>query len=116
MALMTLERFKELLNIQDTSYDSNFAIFEPIAESRLNTYVGKTITALTIGYEPYYARLILTFVNEGSTTADTKDVSSKSIGKVSVTFKDNGNGIQSGVALNTDNALLKFRPLKTRIY
>ena len=114
MALMTTERVKELLNITVTDYDTQIVMFEPIAEDRLNCYLGYIIEELKLGYEPYYARLVWTFIEEGKTTADTKEVSSKSIGKVSISY-ESGDGTK-GVAKNTDNALLKFKPLKLRAY
>ena len=112
MALMELADFKTLLNIVDTTYDASFAIYEPIAESRLNDYIGTIITTLGVGYTPDYARLILTFINEGQISVNNKDVSSESFDGASFTYKDNNNG----VATNTNNALLKFKPLKLRAY
>jgi len=114
MALMDLTTFKTLLNIQDTTYDASFAIYEPIAESRLNCYVGYTIEALAVGYTPYYARLIMTFITEGEIKVANKDVSSESFDGASFTYKDDGSN--NGVAINTDSALLKFKPMKLRAY
>jgi len=114
MSLMTTARVKELLGITVTDYDTQIDLFEPIAEDRLNNYIGYVISSLKLGYEPNYARLVWTFVEEGSITADTQKVSSKSIGKVSVTYVNGGES--DGVAKSTDNALLKFKPLKLRAY
>ena len=57
MALMTLEDFKAYLGITDTSQDAVFTLFEPVAESKLNSFLRYTLEALPLGYEPDYARL-----------------------------------------------------------
>lgn len=110
MALMTLARFKELLSIADTSLDTQFALYEPIAESRLNCYLGYTLEVLTIGYEPYYARLVYTNISEGVTTAtSTQKVKSQAFDGASITYTDDKS---TGIALDTDTALNKFSSLK----
>ncbi len=116
MSLMTTARVKELLGITVADYDAQIALFEPIAESRVNSYLGYNLTELSLGYEPYYARLVWVLLTEGSITAETREISSKSIGKVSVNFVTDTESSEKGVAKNTENALSKFKPLKKRIY
>lgn len=115
--LMTTERVKQLLKITDTTYDADIALYEPIAEDRLNFYLGYTLSELTLGYEPYYARLVWTFIAEGTTSSTSQRViKSESFDGASMTYETTGSTEVKGVAENTDDALAKFNPLRTRYY
>lgn len=112
MALMTTEQIKTYLKITDTTYDADIALYEPIAEAKVNEYVGCVIETLGVGYYPDYSRLVWTLIQEGTTEASTSgDVTAESFDGASFSY---GDKTGKEVAETSTEALYKFKPLTQR--
>jgi hypothetical protein len=111
MALMTVEQIKTYLKITDTSLDADIALFEPVAECKVNEFIGCTIETLSICYYPDYSRLVLLLINEASTTLKGGNIKSWSFDGESVSY---GDTTSKDNAFTSDQQLDKFLPLRPR--
>lgn len=112
MALMTTEQIKTYLKITDNTYDADIALYEPVAEAKVNCYIGWTIETLGIEYYPDYSRLVWTLIQEGTTEASTSgDVKSESFDGASFSYGDKTGKEVAGTSIE---ALYKFKPLIQR--
>jgi len=119
MAWMTTAEIKVLLDISDTTYDTQIDLFNPIAQDRVECYILSTVIdedegeTLPTGYTPYYARLVWLMLSEGSINLGGGNVKSQSFDGESVSYGDTGSQDNS---TTSDQQLRKFKPLKKRYH
>jgi len=117
MAWLTTAEIKTLLGLVDTTYDAQIAIYNPIAQNRVESYIYPTVIdedegeTLPIGYNPAYARYVFLLLSEGSITITAGTVKSQSMDGESVTYGDEK---KTDILSTSDAQLTKFFPLRRK--
>jgi hypothetical protein len=117
MAWQTTAEIKALLGITDTTYDAQIAIYNPIAQNRVEYYILPTVIdededeTLPVAYTPYFARLVWLLLSEGSISIQSGNVKAQSFDGESVSFGDTKSTDNSKTS---DEQLKKFKPLKKK--
>lgn len=119
MAWMTTAEIKTYLGLIDTIYDAQIDLYNPIAQSRVESYILPTVIneddleTLPIAYEPAYSRYVFLMLSEGSINIQAGNVKAQSFDGESISYGDSTN---TSNAKTSDEQLKKFKPLKKRYH
>lgn len=114
MAWMTTADIKSYLGITDATYDTQIDKYNPVAQSRVEQYIGRYEECeyfLPLGFEPDYSRLVWLMINEASIDIKGGNVKSWAFDGESVSY---GDATSKDVAKTSNEQLLKFNPLVKR--
>ena len=93
MAWMTTAEIKTYLGIVDATYDTQIDLYNPVAESRVTSFINPitiedVVYELPLGYQSHYARLVWLMIGEGSINVASSNVKSQSFDGESITYGD----------------------------
>lgn len=115
---MTTAEIKTYLGLTDTTYDTQIDLYNPVAQSRVESFIGYTFEddedgndTFPLAYEPCYSRLVWNYIQESGIKTGSSQVKSQSFDGESVSYADRKTTDQANTV---GESLECFKPLKKR--